>query len=68
MPLKDTLTIKAETQVLRRLSPLQKLKSAQVLHETARLLKAAGLRLIHPDWSEDKVQETVKKIFLHART
>ena len=34
------------------------------LYWSARNLKAAALRHQHPDWSEEKIQKTVREIFL----
>jgi hypothetical protein len=53
---------------LRRTSGQQKWRTAFGLYWEARKLKAAALRLQHPDWSEDQVQQKVKEIFLHATT
>jgi hypothetical protein len=46
----------------------QKLRIAADLYHSARELKAAGLRVEHPNWSEKKIQEEVREIFLYART
>jgi len=54
--------------MLRGMSGEQKLRSAMALYWTARKIKAARLRELHPDWSEDQVQAEVKRIFLHAVT
>jgi len=53
---------------LRRLSGAQKLRAATALYWGARKIKAARLRHLHPDWTEEQVQEKVKQIFLHAVT
>lgn len=53
---------------LRRLSGEQKLRAAVRLYWSARKIKAARLRLLHPDWSEEQVQQRVKEIFMHAVT
>ena len=55
-------------EILRRMTPEQKLMAAFDLYDTARELKAAGLRMQHPDWLEAQVQKEVSRIFLHART
>ena len=52
--------------ILRRMTGQQKLRAAFALYRSARKLKATAIRLKHPDWSEDQVQEKVKQIFLHA--
>ena len=54
--------------ILRAMTPEQKLRAASSLYWTARNLKAAGVRLAHPDWSEAQVQEEVRRIFFHARS
>jgi Rv0078B-related antitoxin len=52
--------------VLRRTSGIQKLRTAFGLYWSARKLKAARLRELHPEWSAAQVQQRVKEIFLHA--
>jgi hypothetical protein len=53
---------------LKRMTPEQKLTTAAKMYFMARQWKAAGLRSLHPDWSEQQVQEEVKRVFLSART
>ena len=50
------------------MTPEQKIKVAIDLYQSARELKAAGLRNQHPDWTEKKIQEKVRDIFLFATT
>ena len=50
------------------MSPEQKWALTQRLYDSARELKAAGLRLQHPDWTEEQVEVRVREIFLYART
>jgi hypothetical protein len=38
------------------------------LYHSAKELKAAGLRMQNPDWSQEKVRNTLRLIFLNART
>ena len=52
---------------LRRMTGQQKLRTAFAMYWSARNLKAAAIRLKHPEWSESQVAEKVKDIFLHAR-
>lgn len=61
-------TSSEETEILKKMNPAQKLDAAQRLYDTARKLKAAGLKMLHPDWSEDEIQRAVREIFLYART
>ncbi len=51
---------------LRRMTPQEKLKLAEKLYWDARRAKADELRPLHPDWSEDEIQNEVKRIFLAA--
>ena len=53
---------------LRRMSGAEKLRAAFDLYWMARKIKAARLRQLHPDWTEEAVQQRVKEIFLHAVT
>ena len=59
---------KTQAQIFTKMSAEKKLEIATQLYYSARELKAAGLRQAHPDWSEKKVQEEVKKAFMYART
>jgi hypothetical protein len=47
-------------------SPEDKLRIAEDLRWAAWRLKAAWLREIHPDWSDLRIEEEVRGIFLHA--
>lgn len=55
-------------KVLRNMTPAQKLDAMQRIYNTARDLKAAGLRMQHPDWTEDQIQAALREAFLYART
>lgn len=46
----------------------QKLKVAEMLYWSARDLKKASLRSIHPDWPEKKVEQVAKESFMYARS
>jgi len=50
----------AQIQAYRRMTPAEKLRIACQLNRAARELKAAGLRMQHPDWSEEAVQAEVR--------
>lgn len=54
-------------QLVPALTPEKKLEVAMRLYWSARELKAAGLRMMHPDWPEEKIQEEVRHAFLTAR-
>jgi hypothetical protein len=55
-------------RILRAMTPEQKLAAASRLYWTARELKAMGLRHAHATWTEEQVQEEVRRIFFHARS
>jgi hypothetical protein len=55
-------------EILRRMTPEQKVEASFKLYWTARELKASGLRMLHPDWTEQQVQDEVRRIFFHARS
>ena len=53
---------------LRRMTGAQKLKAANERYWAARKVTAAGLRTRHPDWTEERIQQEVKEIFMYAVT
>jgi hypothetical protein len=53
---------------LRAMSGGQRLRMSERLYWSARKMKAAGVRSQHPDYTEEQVEEEVRRIFLHART
>ena len=54
--------------IYRRMTPERRLALAEGLYWTAREMKAAWLRTLHPDWSEAQVWREVTRIFSNART
>ncbi|MGA1529805.1 MAG: hypothetical protein ACO398_03570 [Kiritimatiellia bacterium] len=50
------------------MSPAKKLAVAASLYRTARRLKVCALKKQHPDWSESRVEQEVREIFIRART
>ena len=54
-------------EIFRRMTPAQRWAAAQRLYWSARRLKAAHLRALHPEWSEDQVQHAVKEAFMYVR-
>jgi predicted Fe-S protein YdhL (DUF1289 family) len=52
----------------RKMSADEKYNLFRVLMRSVRELKKAGIRLAHPDWTEDQVKRETARIFLHART
>ena len=59
---------KTQDDILRQMTPEQKLSAAMDLYWSARELKAAWLRKLHPDWSDAQIEEAVKEAFSNAHT
>lgn len=57
-----------QLEIYSHLTYAQKWEAFLNLRATAWALKAAGIRSLHPNWSEEKIQEEVKRIFLYATT
>lgn len=57
-----------QLEIYSKMSYTQKWNEFNKLREAAWVLKAAGIRTLHPDWNEDRVQAEVRKIFLYATT
>jgi|SRR2546430_4576831 len=57
-----------QIEILRRMTPEQRWQAAHRLHWTMRRHKAAFLQSQHPDWSEQRVDDEVRRIFSNART
>lgn len=53
---------------LQRLSGEDRIKAGMQLYWTARKVKAARLRQLHPTWTEEQIDREVRNIFLHAVT
>jgi hypothetical protein len=57
-----------QKRIFQSMEPEQKLQIALSLYYSAKELKAAGLRVQNPDWSEEKILNKLRAIFLYART
>ena len=55
-----------QTMILRAMSPAERWQVACSLYVQARAWKAAALRALHPDWSVERIRQTLRKIFLHG--
>lgn len=54
--------------ILRRMTPAEKWNEFCKMRRLAWDLKAAAMRMAHPDWTDAQVQEKVRLIFLYATT
>ena len=59
---------KIQDEILRKMTPQQKLEVAMNLYYSARELKSAWIRQLHEDWSDQQVEEAVREIFINARS
>jgi hypothetical protein len=66
--LADEQTSPEQFAIYRRMTPEQRWNAARRLYWTSRRHKAAFLRNLHPEWTEDMVQDEVRRLFLNART
>ena len=57
-----------QKRIFQSMSAEQKLTAALKFYYSAKELKAAGLLVQNPDWSEDMIRDKVREIFLYART
>ena len=57
-----------QIKILKSLSPNEKLKLAEKLYTSAKMLKVSALRQQHPHLSEEKIAAKVMEIFLYARS
>jgi len=57
-----------QLEILRRMTPEQRWRAAHQWYWTLRRHKAAFLRAQHPEWSDERVEQETRKIFLHARS
>jgi hypothetical protein len=57
-----------QVEGFRRMTPAQKLQMVADLYDAGIRLKAAGLRLSHPDWPEDRLDREARRSLLYAGT
>ncbi|WP_437227441.1 hypothetical protein SH661x_000351 [Planctomicrobium sp. SH661] len=50
--------------VLRRMTPQQRIQAASDMHENARTMVVSHLRSLHPDWDEDRISAEVRRRLL----
>lgn len=51
-----------EVELLRRMTPAEKLEVMGHLIRQAYELKAAGLRAVHPEWSQQEVEAETRRL------
>lgn len=56
-----------QREIFRAMTPEQRISAAFRLYWSARRLKEAALRALHPELSEAEIKANVREIFLHVR-
>lgn len=57
-----------QIEVFRRMTPAKRWEAAKQLYWTVRAHKAAFMKHSHPEWTDARVSEEVRRVFLHARS
>jgi len=52
----------------RAMTPGERLRQSDRLYWSARRLREAHERTLHPDWTDDRIADHVRRIFLRAGT
>lgn len=55
-----------EIQIYRNMSPQKKLELIAQSYLNARRWKKAGLKALHPDWTDAQLNEKVRELFLRG--
>jgi len=58
----------AQIEAYRRMSPQEKLRLIGRTFWDAWRIKAAGLKSQHPDWTDERIADETRRIFLHGGT
>jgi hypothetical protein len=66
--LADEQTSPEQFAIYRRMTPEQRWRAARQLYWTCRRHKAAFIQSQHPDWTQESVNDEVRRIFQNART
>lgn len=54
--------------IYRAMTPAERLRQSYALNWTARRLRAAHERALHPEWTDEQVEAHVRRVFLRAST
>jgi hypothetical protein len=57
-----------QVEGFRRMSPADKLHMVCALYEAGIRLRVAGLRMTHPEWSDERLAREARRSLLHAGT
>jgi len=53
-----------QKELIRNMTPGERLSTAMALYETAWEIKKSGLRSLHPDWTEEAVEARTRRTFV----
>ena len=57
-----------QLEALKRATPAQKLEMVAALYEAGIRLRMAGLRMTHPEWTDDQLEHEARRSLRHAGT
>ena len=57
-----------QLRILRAMTPAQRYQIMVDLYNYARELKTAGIKMQHPEWTEEEVEAAVREVFLYAQS
>jgi hypothetical protein len=57
---------RASAAILAAKSPAEKISMVAEAYRTARMLAAAGVRYLHPDWTDSQVQSEVSRRMMYG--
>ena len=57
-----------EVEILRKMTPGERVEVSFGLYRTAWRMKEAGVRLAHPEWSQKQVEAAVREAFLYGQS
>ena len=57
-----------QVEGFRRMTPAEKLEMVAALYETGIRLRVAGLRMTHPDWSDEHLDFEARRSLMYAGT
>lgn len=57
-----------QLEAFKRMTPAEKLRMVCTLYHAGIRLRVAGLRLVHPDWSDERLEMEARRSLLYAGT
>jgi hypothetical protein len=59
---------KIQYEFLKKMSAQQKLEASMNLYHSAKKLRLAWFRQLHSDWSDQKIKQAAREVFVNARS